>query len=192
MTTPNAGAYQAMLVELERDILPVEQKRNELITAINVIRAKAGLPPRPGGDGVSGHSLNADSPTPIGGAVSGIRSDAFVGKRLRSAAKDYLAMRRAQGLDGPATPREIYDAIMAGGFEFEGKDETNRLISLRNTLRKRTEVFKKFDSNGKYGLVEWYGPLIKKPKASADVGDDDDDDSGEAETATTKKVAAAT
>jgi hypothetical protein len=178
------GHLKATLDEFEAELAPIERRRNELITTINVIRAKAGLPPRPGGGGgLGGESESADSKP---GAAK-IRSDTFVGKRLRSAAKEYLSLRRSQGLDGPATPREIYDAIMSGGFEFEAKDETTRLISLRNTLRKRTEVFKRFD-NGKYGLVEWYGPHIKKPKAANATTDDAEDE--ENETATSKKVAA--
>ncbi len=181
-----SASYELMLEELEHDLLPIERQRNELVTAINVIRAKAGMPPRPGGGGSI--AASTDEAGGVGG-VSKIRSDTFVGKRLRSASKEYLNLRRAQGLDGPATPREIYDSILAGGFEFSSKDETIRLISLRNMLRKRSEVFKKFD-NGRYGLVEWYGPLLKKNKP-ADATDDDDGEDQESETATTKKAAAA-
>ena len=180
-----SSGYEVMLDELERDLEPIDRKRNEIIITINVIRAKAGLPPRPDG-GTSGGSHGA-ADVAATGVASKIRSDTFVGKRLRSASKEYLAIRRAQGLDGPATPREIYDALISGGFEFASKDETIRLISLRNMLRKRSEVFKKFDDTGKYGLNEWYG--ITRKSRVADAADDGDDD--ETETATTKKAAAA-
>jgi hypothetical protein len=185
---PSSSGYEMMLEDLERDLLPLDRQRSELITTINVIRAKAGLPPRDGGNsGGTGGVTDATA-----AVASKIRSDSFVGKRLRSASKEYLTIRRAQGLDGPATPREIYDALINGGFEFASKDETIRLISLRNMLRKRSEVFKKFDDTGKYGLNEWYG-IVRKSKVAdaADDGEGDGDDEGAGDTTEVKKEAAA-
>ena len=38
-----------------------------------------------------------------------------------SAMREYLEMRKRQGL-GPAKPREFFEALKAGGYQFEAKD----------------------------------------------------------------------
>ena len=73
-------------------------------------------------------------------------------------------MRRAQNL-GAATNREIYDSLMAGGYEFDTKSEDIAQKSLRNSLAKNTALFHKLP-NGQFGLLAWY-PNVKKPKASS-------------------------
>ena len=88
-------------------------------------------------------------------------------------------MRRAQGL-GPARPREIYDALVTGGFEYEAKDAETALVGMRALLRKRSNVFIKVGTSGAYGLVSWY-PDARRSKnlvtsASNGSGDDDDND----------------
>ena len=104
-------------------------------------------------------------------------------------------MRRAQG-DGPATPREIYDAITSGGRKFEAKDEATALVGMRAMLRKRGAVFHKISDTGTYGLTAWYEHIKNTSKTTA--VEDDDDDAGETEeepdpkkeTAAPKKAAA--
>lgn len=99
-------------------------------------------------------------------------------------------MRRALG-SGPATPKEIYEAIVAGGFQFEAKTADIAMVGLRALLRKRTAFFHKLP-NGTYGLTSWY-PDAKKPKSSETDDDEADDEKPaetKAETATTKKAAA--
>ncbi len=102
-------------------------------------------------------------------------------------------MRKAQGGDGPAKPREIFDALKAGGFEFEAKDDNIAMIGLRNMLRKRYETFQKL-SSGTYGLCAWYPDAKKKKPIVADSDDDDADENNdevaENQTATPKGAAA--
>ena len=95
----------------------------------------------------------------------------------------YLDMRRAQGL-GPATPREIFEALKAGGYQFETKNEITALIGMRALLRKNTVTFHKLP-NASYGLLAWY------PDAKAGKPFDDDDETSEKETAASKKPGAA-
>ena len=153
-----------------------ERAFNEALGPLNVLRAEAGLPPRVFG----GASQAAAAP------ATEIRSDMFFGKRQQTAIREYLEMRKAQGL-GPAKPREIYDALLTGGFRYEAKDETTALVGLRALMRKRTNFFTKLP-NGTYGLTAWY-PELKRQKAAAAI-DDDAEESVEDDVEQTKTASA--
>ena len=175
----------AAIEQLERRLTEMERKGNALIEVINDLRSEDGLPPRApfGGGGATN-----------GGAPTQIKPDTFYGKKMQTAVREYLEMRKvaAGRATNPATPREIYEAITTGGYQFDTKDETTALIGLRQLLRKRTAFFHKLP-NGTYGLTVWY-PDAKKPKdtsADDDAGDDIIGDAPQKETATTKKAAAA-
>ena len=161
----DASPFQAAIDELEKDIRDLERKWIGLVDAVNILRAKAGLPPRdpsgPGGDD-SGTSRS-------GGVAQSIGSDQFYGKRMGAAAREYLEMRKASGA-GPAKPREIYEALKAGGYEFRGKDESNQMVVLRTTLRKSSQMFHKLP-NGLWGLKAWY-PGVKEAKETAQSATD--------------------
>jgi hypothetical protein len=96
-------------------------------------------------------------------APTQIRSDQFYGQPLAGSVRTILEMRRAQNL-GAATNREIYDALKAGGYEFDTKSEDIAQKSLRNSLAKNTALFHKLP-NGQFGLLSWY-PNVKKPRVS--------------------------
>jgi hypothetical protein len=147
---------------MERKVDEAERKVNELLGALNVLRAEAGLPPRPGGN--NGGPGGGDQ------VQTQIKPDTFFGKKQQTAIRQYLEMRRAQGL-GPAKPREIYDALLAGGYEYEAKNAEVALVGMRALLRKRTETFVQL-SNGSYGLVAWY-PDLKRKAASTGTAETD-------------------
>lgn len=92
-----------------------------------------------------------------------IRSDQFYGQPLASAVRTILEMRKQRGL-GAATNNEIYEALTAGGYEFDTKSEDIARKSLRNSIAKNTALFHKLP-NGQFGLLSWY-PNVKKPRAS--------------------------
>lgn len=135
---------------MERKVDDAERKVNELLGALNVLRAEAGMPPRPGGGGGGGTEQAGAIPTQI-------KPDTFLGKKQQTAIREFLEIRRAQGL-GPAKPREIYDALHAGGYQFEAKTADIALVGLRALLRKRTETFYQLN-NGTYGLVARGTPI---------------------------------
>lgn len=171
---------------LERKVSEAERKVNELLSALNVLRAEAGLSPRNSNGGGDDFSQSRAEGT----AITQIKPDTFFGQRQQSAMRMYLQMRKAQNL-GPAKPREIYDALVSGGYQFEAKDAEIALVGMRALLRKRTETFIKLP-NGTYGLLAWY-PNAKRSKPAASAGTEiivDDDDDDEKETATTQDVAA--
>lgn len=165
---------------LQGKLEEAERKANELRGAINVLRAEAGLAPL-AQNGVGGKDASSGAT-----AITSIKDDTFYGKRQQTAIREFLEMRKAAG-QGPAKPREIYDALKAGGYEFEAKSDEIALVGLRALLRKRTHVFHKLP-NGAYGMTAWY-PHAKSAKmavdgaSKAEASDPDIDDDDEIEAA---------
>lgn len=162
---------------LEGEYDEMVRNANALLGTINVLRQRAGLPPKgPGGAPEGGPGG--------GGTITQIKPDTFYGKKLQTAVREYLEMRKAQSL-GPAKPREIYEAVTAGGFQFEASSDEVALVGLRAMLRKRTNFFHRLP-NGTYGLTIWY-PHAKPARTGASAGSppvteaDDDDASDEAD-----------
>lgn len=139
--------FGPIIVRLEARYLEAQKIADEKLAALNAVRQEAGLPPR---------ALGSEATTGEGAPVlTQIKRDTFYGKKQMTAIREYLTMRRAQG-DGPATPREIIDALTAGGYRFESKSEDIALVGLRALLRKANNVFHKLPGTGSYGLLEWY------------------------------------
>lgn len=147
---PAIEALQTDLADLERQVL-------ETKLVINRLCIRAGMDP-----------LYPDANAATSSSVSSVRPDSFYGKSITTAAREFLDMRRNAGV-GPATPREVYEALAKGGYTFEAKDETTAIIGVRATLRKSSSIFHRLP-NGTYGLLGWY------PNAKPSRGDDDDDD----------------
>ena len=173
------AAFQPAIDALEKDFEDLERQANGLLQSINLLRSKAGMPPRPGGlnHGSAEGASGGGSP---GGGIK-LHSDTFTGKKLGSAVREYLEMRKRSGGDAPATSREIFDALKEGGFVSGAKDDATGLVVLRTMLRKNTVMFAKLQ-NGKIGLRSWY-PNLKPQKeaASADAGADEEEEGSEDE-----------
>jgi hypothetical protein len=97
-----------------------------------------------------------------------VRPDQFYGKGLATSAAEYLAMRHQA-----CQPDEIYNALVAGGFDFDlmswQKDDQLRIRSLAMSLAKNTGSAGKFHrlKNGSFGLRAWYDPdFLNKEKKS--------------------------
>lgn len=149
---------------LKEEVAELERQARELKKTVNVLCKRAGAPEL---------YPNVDTEQTGGATIASIKADTFYGKVIGTAAREFLEMRKAAGL-GPATPREIYDALIQGGYQFETKNEQVALVSLRSNLRKNSRMFHKLP-NGQYGLLSWY-PNAKAAKPSANDQDDDDDD----------------
>ena len=93
-----------------------------------------------------------------------IRSDQFYGQPLASAVRTVLEMRKQQNM-GAATVNEIFDALTAGGYTFNTKNDDVARASLRNSLAKNTVTFHKLP-NSRFGMLSWY-PNAKPAKAPA-------------------------
>ena len=157
---PPADDFNPAIAALERRLAEHERKASELKGVINVLHIEAGLPPKY-------PEVAANTGGSEGGAVlTQIKRDSFYGKKQMTAVREYLEMRRLQG-NGPATPREIWEALTAGGYQFEAKDQVVALVGLRALLRKSNKVFHKLPGTGTYGLLAWYPDA--KPSAEDDV-----------------------
>jgi hypothetical protein len=143
--------------ELDPAIAAFERKREEALAnvmeherTINSLCKEAGYPIRYT-ESAANHATK----------VTQISDDTFYGQKQTPAMRTYLDMRKAQGL-GPATPREIYEAIKSGGYVFEAKDAEVALVGMRALLRTQPNIFHKLPQ-GTWGLTAWY-PDAKKPK----------------------------
>jgi hypothetical protein len=141
--------------ELDPAIATFERRREEALAVVadcertvNTLCREAGYPPR---------YTEATTST----KVTQISDDTFYGQKQTPAMRMYLDMRKAQGL-GPATAREIYEAIKSGGYVFEAKDAETALVGMRALLRTQPNVFHRLPQ-GTWGLTAWY-PDAKKPK----------------------------
>lgn len=155
----NTDEFSGIIARLEARYVEAQKIADDKLAALNVVRAEAGMSPRlPGIEPTSGEG------SPV---LTQIKRDTFYGKKQMTAIREYLTMRRAQG-DGPATPREVLDALKAGGYQFETKSDDIALVGLRALLRKANNVFHKLPGTGAYGLKEWY-PNAKPSREDSDA-----------------------
>lgn len=159
--------FKPAITALQGDLREIERKAVETKRAINRLCELAGAPPM--------YVISDDAGSKPG--ITTMRNDQFYGKVLNTATREYLEMRKAANL-GPASPREIYEALVSGGFKFDTKIENNAIAGLRQILRKNSSIFHRLPQ-GHYGLLAWY------PNAKAAKSDDGDDD--EAPTARVSK-----
>ncbi len=151
--------FSRVIALLETRYVEAQKLADEKLAALNAVRQEAGLPPR---------AVGTEGATCEGAPVlTQIKRDTFYGKKQMTAIREYLTMRRAQG-DGPATPREVLDALKAGGYRFETKSDDIALVGVRALLRKANNVFHKLPGTGSYGLLEWY-PNAKPGRDEDDV-----------------------
>lgn len=182
MSTP----FDAAIAELERQLEEIDQKGNDLRGTINNLCHAAGLPLRY-------PDLNlAGSANP---RITQIKDDTFYGMKQTAAMREYLVMRKTQNL-GPAKPRDIFEALKSGGYQFESKDDEVALVGMRALLRTQPNVFHKLPQ-GTYGLTAWYpdakrqktehGPKTSKKNGAKDKKSRANDDAHGAPSETNKK-----
>lgn len=151
--------FRPAIEALQNDLRELERKAAETKTMINRLCEIADAPP-----------MYTDIKVSDSRPTASYRADQFYGKVLTTAAREFLEMRHTQNR-GPATPREIYDALSQGGFKFDTKIEVNAITNIRATLRKNSSIFHRLP-NGLYGLLAWY------PNARAIRQEDGADDGG--------------
>lgn len=101
------------------------------------------------------------------GVVSPKRADAYFGKPLSTAGREYLEFRKQA-----CSSEDILAGLVQGGFDFDaiGWKGEHRLRSLAASLSKNTAIFRRLP-NGMFGLRAWYqdAPVVKrKGKSKAD------------------------
>jgi len=103
-------------------------------------------------------------------AIHSMQTDQFYGQPLAKSVRQILEMRKSANL-GPATVKELYQALIQGGFAFETKNEQNAMRGLRISLTKNALVFHKLPT-GRFGLIAWY-PNIKKTRSKTNNQQED-------------------
>jgi hypothetical protein len=164
--TPALNALQIQLAKHEKAV-------SETKMLINRLSEAAGLPIP---------YAETDSASSV--SIASIRSDTFYGKKLATAMREYLEMRRAANL-GPAETREIYDAVTKGGFQFDAANATNAMTGMRQLMTKNSNQFHKLP-NGAWGLTSWY-ENIKTAKQKPQEDRSETTEAAEDETSTASK-----
>jgi hypothetical protein len=154
MTKTLDEAISELATQIAADEAALRKKKE----SVNTLCAVADRPPA-----YVLEDSNAAMPTSI-------RSDQFYMQPLASAVRTILEMRHQQNL-GAASNNEIFDSLIAGGYQFNTKSDDVARNSLRNSLAKNTTTFHKLP-NGKFGLLSWYP---KAQKAAAGATDPDDE-----------------
>lgn len=120
-----------------------------------------------------------DAPSAHGNNKRGLkfREDEFFGKPLAGSVAVYFEARDQSGLERPSSIDEIYEALISGGFKFEGStgNPENSKRALKIALTKNTAQFVKIGD--KFALKKWYN--VRGPRKQQAPNSDVDTDEGD-------------
>ena len=136
------------VADLEARLQELEAESRKIKSAINCLCDVMGLPPKYE-DIEDKHNVPKVQ-----------RADEYYGKPLATVVTEVLDKRAKQEL-WAATLDEIYDQLVAGGFDFTGKNDGIKKRGLAISMSKN----RKFHHlpNDTWGLVSWY-PTVKEAK----------------------------
>jgi hypothetical protein len=139
------------ILELQEHLAGLEDQARDTKKAVNALCRVAGKPAIYTDLDAEGRIVSAQ-----------IRGDEYYGKPLATVVREILEKRHRLGI-GPASVDELYDDMLEGGYQFDGKNPHNAKRSLRISLAKNTSTFHRLP-NRKIGLREWY-PGLKEAKS---------------------------
>lgn len=160
-----SDAFMPAIEALRQQLAKEEKAVSDTKKLINKLSEVAGLP-----------TPFADTEETSGLSVGSIRADTFYGKKLFTAAREYLEMRKVANL-GPAETRDIYENISRGGFHFEAADANNAMTGLRAMMNKNTAMFHRLP-NGTWGLRSWYESIKPTKGTVKSAGESESADDG--------------
>ena len=158
--------FKETIAHLREQVRKQEKEIEEKKHMVNMLCVEASMPP-----------VYAQIRSAANEATTTLRRDQFYGRPLSTVIKEFLEMRRTANL-GPATVGEIYDALLAGGYNFESKDSANAKRGLRVSLTKNTSIFHRLPDGKTFGLASWYPKIKENGKASKSVANTDTDGQG--------------
>ena len=144
---------------VQQEIRKEEEKTAQKKRMVNGLCEMIGDPP-----------IYAD-PEPSQDAVPCGATDEFYGQPMAKVVRLILERRKRAG-SGAASVNEIFDAMVAGGFHFNTKNEDNAKRGLYTSLGKNTKTFHRLP-NGRYGLLEWYPNAKVKSAKNGDGATDE-------------------
>lgn len=134
--------YNDAIRDLQDKLRPHEQEIKKIKTAINLLCELDGKPPMYTG---------LDSTPEISTQLQG---DEYHNIPQATAITEILERRKAANL-APVTVDEIYDDLIAGGFEFtKGKNEAIQKRGIAISMSKNRKFYKL--PNEKWGIKKWY------------------------------------
>lgn len=150
------------LADLQAKVAESEAQTNKLKELVNTFCTSYGVVPP--------YDLAQTASVAQGpkmGAPISFRPDEFYGKPLATCVREILNARKARDL-GPADPREVFDALRKGGFDFEARDDETAFRAMQISISKNTAAFVRLPS-GQIGLEEWYDRPRRRatPRAAA-------------------------
>lgn len=140
------------ILDLQNKLRSVEAEAEKIKTTINYLCELSGEAPMYPATGMSQSMM--------------LRGDEYHGRPLATVVTDVLNRRKLLGM-GPAEAAEIFDDLVAGGFESDAKTEPIAKRNLAISMSKNLKFYRL--PNGKWGLREWY-PDAKESRAPADNG----------------------
>lgn len=139
-------------VRLLAELLPLKNTANQLCKL-------AGVPDAYIIDGT-------DAPAAGGKKTLKFKEDQFFNKSLAGSVVAYMEAREEAAMERPASVDDIYDALVSGGFKFEGStgNPDNSKRALKIALTKNTAQFVKIGE--KFALKKWYGMRASRKAAN--------------------------
>lgn len=144
-------ALKAAIDELIADITAEERKLEPMKMAVNTLCKKVGIP--------DAYVIGEGSPGTASGPLAITwRMDHFTNRPLATCVAEILETRKERGMDGPASIDEIFSALTAGGFKFQGTSgsDENTKRGIKIAVTKNTAQFVKIRDDI-FGLKRWYG-----------------------------------
>ena len=135
--------------ELKQKVIEKEKELNEAKSTVNNLCSMVGRPLL--------YALEGQSSAVSTGQL---RGDEYYGRPLATVITTILENRNVQHI-GPAKVKEIYEQMIAGGYQFDAKDDVNAMRGIRISMAKNQKFHKL--PNGKWGLTDWY-PNVKEGK----------------------------
>ena len=134
---------RATIEELQDDVRKLQAKLIDTMKLTNMLCERIGLP-----------EIYDVAELEPKASRSAVAVDEFFNKPLNTSVKTLLTRRKAAGR-GPATAEDIYDGLIAGGYDKFPDNKDEALTGLRISLGKSSHTFVRLP-NGSYGLGEWY------------------------------------
>jgi endonuclease III len=137
-----SDAKQAVIDELLQKLSQQQAEMTKTKEAINMLRGLQGLEP-----------MFADVIENVTGPAA-TREDEFYKQPLATVVRTIMERRKTAG-QSAASVDELFEAMKAGSYAFDVKDETEAKRGIAVSLSKNTVTFHRLP-NGKYGLASWY------------------------------------
>lgn len=112
------------------------------------------------------------------------RTDQFSFRPLAACVTEYMEAREAAGIERTASVDDIHEALVKGGFKFEGTSgsDENTKRAIKISLTKNTAQFAKISDNV-FGLKKWYPGAKSSRRTNGGNGKDEADVKAESNTA---------